>query len=92
MNEYSRKWWFWGMAGALVVPALLLVVEGWIHHHHPVQNYQPYLDALAFSVAGTVGSIAVPVLPVRPWLRLVLFLLYIPLFLCAVDWLAPWVW
>ncbi len=91
MNEYSRKWWFWGLGGAFLLPVLLLAADGLLHHRYPVPVYQPYFDALAFAFAGTVGAIAVPALPVRPWLRMALFFLYVPLFLCAVDIFAPWV-
>ena len=91
MNEYSRRWWFWGLAGAFLWPVLLLAADGWLHQR-PFPVYQPYLDALAFAFAGSVGAIAVPALPVRPWLRLALFFLYSPLFLWAVGTFAPWVW
>ena len=92
MNEYSHKWWFWGLAGAILWPVLLLVVDGLIRQHSPLGIYQPYVDALAFSFAGSVGAIAVPALPVHFWLRMVLFFLYIPGFLCAVGFFAPWIW
>ena len=92
MNAFSRKWWFWGLAGAILWPVLLLAADGLLHHRAPVQTYQPYLDALAFAFAGSIGAVAVPVLPVRPWLRLALFFCYIPLFLFAVYHFAPWVW
>ena len=92
MNASSRTWWYWGLAGAILWPVGLLTAAGLLHYRAPVQTYQPYLDALAFAFAGSIGAIAVPLLPVRPWLRLALFFLYIPLFLCAVYRFAPWVW
>jgi hypothetical protein len=92
MKASSSKWWVVGLAGAILWPVLLLAGVGMQHHLSPVQTYQPYFDALAFSFAGSLGAIAVPVLPVRPWLRLALFFLYVPLFLYAVSRFAPWVW
>ena len=35
--------------------------------------------------------IAVPMLPIWPWLRIVLYFVYIPLFIFAVRAFAPWV-
>lgn len=92
MNEYSRKWWVVGLVGALLWPVLLLGLDGVVHRHNPAPTYQPYFDALAFAFAGTVGAIAVPTLPVSLGLRMLLFFLYIPLFLWAVNTMAPWVW
>ena len=92
MNEYSRRWGFWGLAGAVLWPVLLLAADALLHRRFAGHSFQPYFDALAFAFAGSVGAIAVPALPVRPWLRLALFFLYTPLFLCAVYFFAPWVW
>lgn len=90
MNEYSNKWWLWGLAGAVLLPVILLTVDCYTR---PLQGdiWRPYIDALFLSVAGGLGMVAVPMLPVWPWLRIVLFFVYIPLFICAVKAFAPWV-
>jgi len=91
MNEYSKKWWFWGLAGSVLVPVVLLSIDGWLNHNVAVEVYQPYIDGLCLALAGGVGAVSVPTLPVWPWARIVLFFLYIPLFICAVRAFAPWV-
>jgi len=89
MNEYSKKWWFWGLTGAVLLPVIMLAIDGFTH---PLQGeaWRPYIAAFFLAFAGGLGMVAVPVLPVWPWLRMVLFFVYIPLFICAVRAFAPW--
>jgi len=89
MNEYARKWWVWGVAGAFLWPVALLAVDG-ATQHLQAEAWRPYIGALCLAFGGGVGLIAVPALPVRPWLRIVLFFFYIPLFLLAARIFAPW--
>lgn len=91
MNEYSNKWWFWGLAGAVLWPVILLAVDGHlVGHSMPMGISRVAVSALFVAFAGGLGIVAVPVLPVWPWLRCILLFLYIPAFICAVRFFAPW--
>ena len=91
MNAYSKKWWFWGLAGAILVPVILLTVDGLLDRNPSMGGiYKPYIDALFLAFAGGLGMVSVPSLPVYPWVRIVLFFLYVPLFIWAVRAFAPW--
>ena len=51
---------------------------------------RPYLDALFVSFAAMFAALGISALPIRPWLRIVLFFAAIPAFIWGVRAFAPW--
>ncbi|MEI6351679.1 MAG: hypothetical protein WCP06_11310 [Verrucomicrobiota bacterium] len=88
----ERKWWLFGLAGAIVFPVALMAVGFWLDRTVLAKNSWPELNALFVSFAVTFGIMGVSVLPVWPILRFLLVLIYVPLSFLALNAVTHSLW